>query len=67
MSELEAAAIKLHDLLWENVGVTDDWPLQVGGDDEVVTQMIRLMNELQDAIKASGHARRAYCQDGRLP
>jgi len=65
-TDLERAAIELHDHLWKNLGVTDDWPLQVGGDDEEVTEMIRLMNLLQRAIRASGFQRIAYCGEDRI-
>ena len=59
---LEAIAIQLHDHLWENMGVSDDWLIQLGGDDEAVTKMIRLMNELQEEIKASGISHQHYCR-----
>ena len=34
---LEASAIRLHDHMWENMGVNDDWPLQMAGDDDALT------------------------------
>ena len=65
MTKLEALAVELHDHMWQNMGVTDDWLLQVGGDDEAVTELIRLLNELQDEIKANGYNHIEYCR--RLP
>ena len=50
MTKLEALAVELHDHMWSNLGVNDDWPLQVGGDDEEITRLIELLNELQDEI-----------------
>jgi hypothetical protein len=57
---LEASAIRLHDHMWENLGVNDDWPLQMTGDDDAVTRLVRLLNELQDEIKSSGIPHRNY-------
>jgi hypothetical protein len=65
MSELERLAIKLHDFLWENMGVSAEWPLELGGDEEVVEEVIVLLNGIQDAIVASGYGRRKY--SGRMP
>jgi hypothetical protein len=55
MTKLEELAVELHDHIWSNIGVTDDWPLQIHGDDEAVDEFSRLMNELQHEIKASGY------------
>ena len=59
-TDLERLAIALHDLLWENVGVSDEWRLHMEGDDEVVSRFLELLNELQAAIKASGFQRQKY-------
>jgi hypothetical protein len=71
VTDLERAAIELHDFVWVNTTaerLSDDWPLQIAGDDQAVTEFIRLMNGLQNAIRASGHQRIAYCaEDRRLP
>ena len=58
----------MHDFLWENVGIgeewmSDEWPLQIRGDDEAVGKFCRLMNGLQVAIKASGQGRIDYEND----
>lgn len=68
MTKIEAAAIALHDFLWERLGEpNDEWPLQLSGDDESLSEAIRLLNELQEAIKASGYAPRDYSPHWRLP
>lgn len=71
MTDLERAAIDLHDFVWFNTTVerlSDDWPLQVGGDDAAVTEFIRLMNGLQHEIRASGYQMIPYCaEDQKLP
>jgi hypothetical protein len=36
------------------MGVTDDWPLHVCGDEETMDKLIYLLNEVQREIKASG-------------
>ena len=71
MTKLERVAIELHDHLWENVQVgaqlpSDEWPLHIGGDDRELTELIRLLNSLQKAIKASGHQRIKYCEEDRI-
>ena len=61
---LEASAIRLHDHMWENISPNssahDEGLLDITGDDDVLDRMIRLLNELQDEIKASGIAHRNY-------
>jgi hypothetical protein len=49
---LEEAAINLHDFLWENAGDTEDWPVHLSGDG--IDELIRLLNKLQNEIKAAG-------------
>ena len=51
MTKLERLAVELHDHMWRNIGVTTDWPLQVGGDDDAVDKLIDLLNKLQNEIK----------------
>jgi hypothetical protein len=68
MSDLELAAIRLHDFLWENVAIerlSDEWPLEICGDRDSLPRFCVLMNALQDAIVASGYGRRKY--SGRMP
>jgi hypothetical protein len=57
---LEQAAINLHDFLWDNIGVTDDWPVKLSGDDGSTTQTIDLLNKLQEEIEASGLSTKSY-------
>jgi hypothetical protein len=59
-SKIEQAAIDLHDYLWEYTGYTADWPIEIAGDDSAVTELIRRLNTLQDAIKESGLDHRQY-------
>lgn len=56
MSRLERLAISLYGHLWENMGVTADWPLNLGGDDDEVTEIISLLNQIQDELKLLGYA-----------
>jgi hypothetical protein len=66
MTKLEALAVELHDLIWSNMGVTDDWPLKVCADeDEVIDEFMRLLNEMQREIKACGFNHIEY--NPRLP
>lgn len=62
MTAVEDAAINLHDYMWENLGVTADWPLQMSGDDKAISEVIRLLNGLQAEIKRGGLARKEYCR-----
>jgi Bacterial RNA polymerase, alpha chain C terminal domain len=57
---LEQAAINLHDFLWDNIGVTDDWPVKLSGDDGSTTQTIDLLNRLQEEIEAAGLSTKSY-------
>ena len=52
-NKIESAAIALHDHLWYFMGYGPEWPLHLSGDDEQVEKAIHLLNELQNAIKAS--------------
>ena len=45
------------------MGLSDEWLLQVSGDREVVSDLIRILNGLQEAIKASGYARKELFSD----
>ena len=62
MTALEDAAIELHDHIWKYVGLTDDWPIHIGGDDAEVIELVRLMNQLRDRITESGYARMQYAR-----
>jgi hypothetical protein len=56
MTRLEQLAIALYDHIWQYVGVNDDWLIQIGGDDEQITELIRLLNQVQDELKLRGYA-----------
>jgi hypothetical protein len=52
MTRLENLAVALHDHIWKYVGAGDnDWLLEIGGDDEEITELIMLLNAIQDEIK----------------
>jgi hypothetical protein len=65
VTKLEALAVEFHDLMWLNMGTNDDWPLHLCGDDEAVSELIRLLNEMQHEIKACGYNQIEY--NPRLP
>jgi hypothetical protein len=54
MSRLEVLAMRLQTHLQENVGETEEWPIQIWGDDAEITKLIELLNELQFELKARG-------------
>lgn len=58
MTRLEQLAIALYDHIWQYVGVNDDWLIQIGGDDEQITELIMLLNLVQDELKLRGYANR---------
>jgi hypothetical protein len=65
MTELESAAIELYDYIWHNVGTSADWPLELGGDDAAINEVIRLLNKLQDEIVARDLHRIDYAHFGK--
>jgi hypothetical protein len=58
MTKLEKLAVALYWHLWQYIGESDDWPIQVCGDDDEITELIRLLNEVQDELKLRGYANR---------
>jgi hypothetical protein len=54
MTNLERLAVRLHDHLWANMGIGDEWTMSLGGDDKEVTEFIEILNALQTEIKAQG-------------
>jgi hypothetical protein len=54
VSRLEELVVQLQAHLQENVGETDEWPIQICGDDAEITKLIELLNELQLELKARG-------------
>jgi hypothetical protein len=56
MSKLEELAIKLYDHLWHSIGMTDEGAIQIGGDDVEITELIGLLNQIQQELKLKGYA-----------
>lgn len=51
MSRLEHAAIDLHQLIWNNVGSTEDWPIMLRLDEEIHDEVVNALNELSEAVR----------------
>jgi hypothetical protein len=51
VSRLEKAALEIHRVLWNNTGHTDEWPIQIQCDDEILTCFADAMNELRNAAE----------------
>lgn len=51
MTRLEQAAVELHDILWNNTGDNDDWPIAIRCDEELEDRFVEALNELGDAIE----------------
>jgi hypothetical protein len=51
---LEELVMQLQAHLQENVGETEEWPIQICGDDAEITRLIELLNELQLELKVRG-------------
>ena len=51
MSRLEQAGIRLHKLLWNNTGSTEDWPITLRLDEDVHDAVVDALNELSDAVE----------------
>jgi len=54
-TSLERAAIKLHCFLHDNLGHTTGWPVRMVGDEEALSKLCELLNNLQDEIERAGH------------
>ena len=51
-TEIEKAAVELHEILWQNLGETDDWPLRIiYSDDETAERFCDVLNTLRNAIR----------------
>jgi hypothetical protein len=61
MSRLEVLAMRLQAHLQENVGETEEWPIQICGDDAEITRLIELLNEVQLELKARGLNTERFC------
>jgi hypothetical protein len=51
MTRLEKAAIEVHTVLWNNTGETEDWPITIQCDDDILDRFSSAMNELRDAAE----------------
>jgi len=51
MSRLELAAIKVHQIFWNNTGETRDWPIMIKVDDELYDELADALNELGEAVE----------------
>jgi hypothetical protein len=51
MTRLEEAAIRVHELLWHNIGHSADWPIRILVDDEIYDKFAEVMDELSDAVE----------------
>ena len=43
--------MELHQVLWNNTGSTDDWPITLKVDPEMHDDLIHALNELSEAIR----------------
>ena len=58
---LEQTAIALHDFLYDNMGLSSDWPLQVSSDSQqTIRTFTSLLNALQQEIQAAGLSTKVY-------
>jgi hypothetical protein len=51
VSRLEEAAIRLHEIIWKNVGENADWPINFRCDEELEDEFIGALNELGNAVE----------------
>jgi hypothetical protein len=51
LTRLEKAAIQFHELIWRNSGYTDDWPIEIMLDADIINEWALRINELRDAIR----------------
>ena len=51
MTRLEEAAIKLHEILWANIGTNADWPIGIHCDEALEDKFIDALNELGNAVE----------------
>lgn len=51
MTRLELAAIRLHQVFWNNTGSTEDWPITLRIDKDMHADVVRALNELSDAVE----------------
>jgi hypothetical protein len=51
MTRLEEAAIKVHEILWNNVGSSDEWPIAIRCDEAIEDRLIDALGELGNAIE----------------
>ena len=51
MTSLEEAAVKMHELLWNYTGTTDEWMIQFKCDDSILDEFIDTLNDLGDEVE----------------
>jgi hypothetical protein len=51
MTRLERAALEIHQILWNNIGETDDWPIAVRCDADLEDRFILALYELRAAAE----------------
>jgi hypothetical protein len=51
VTRLEEAAIRLHQIVWQNTGDSADWPINFQCDEELQDEFIGALNELGDAVE----------------
>lgn len=51
MNRLEEAAIKLHEIIWKNVGDNADWPISFLCDNTIEDEFSDALNELGNAVE----------------
>ena len=60
LSRLEKAALRLHEILWNNTGTShewpsDEWPIAIKVDDDLIDAFIAALNELSNAVAEVDH------------
>jgi hypothetical protein len=51
VSRLEEAAIRLHEIIWKNVGDNADWPISLECDNAIANEFSDILNELGNAVE----------------
>lgn len=51
---IEGCARRLLDLLGENAGDNEYWPIKIKADDDISSELCQRLNDLQDALKQKG-------------
>jgi len=51
MTRLEEAAIRVHEILWNNTGETSDWPIRILTSNDIHAEFCAAIDELGDAVE----------------